>query len=934
MYFGVLGSLCVHDGTGEIRISSPKQRALLAALLVAAGQPQDAGYLIDVLWNDGMAGSRRALQMQMVRLRQTVGERLADRIVTRPGGYLIEVGPAELDISRFTDLCERGHRAAREGDWVQASRLLSDSLKLWRGSPLQDVPSDRLQMEYVPRLTELRMAAIETSVDARLNLGEHDILAGELRELVRQHPLRERFAAQLMTALHRSGRQADALAAYRDARQQLVTELGIEPGADLQALHRHILNGNEPAVSAPDGGPEHVRPTGSLPIPAQLPADIGDFTGRAGHVSELSGVLADGTGAGGATAVTLIVITGPAGVGKTTLAVHAGHLHRHRFPDGQLYINLGAAGGRPAAPGEVLSRFLRDLGLDWPAIPQDADERAALYRSMTSDRRLLIVLDDVHSSAQVRALIPAGRGNAVLITSRHRLPSLDAARHMHLNVLGVRESRAMFTCVVGAARAAAEPGAVNRILAVCAGLPLALRIAAARLATQPERTIGELADRLADTARRLDVLYAEDRAVRASFQVSYTDLAAIPAAGSDAMRAFRLFGLWDGPTISLPAAAALTGQSELVTQALAETLIDANLLESRAPRQYQFHDLMRIYALERAECEDAAADRKLALGRLFSWYLRTADNACGLIEPQRHALPVPAAGTAAEPLTFRSRQEALSWCDSENENLVAATRQLARLESDDHAWRLPAVLAPYYNLRKLWTEWIATHQIGLASASRNRDASGQARMLLELGRAHTDLRRFDEAVGFYQQALTLFRTAGDEQSALRTLINLASLYGARGMPAAAFAASQEGLRVCLDLGEELAEAVVRGNLGCVCTELGRHDEAIENFRLALAIREKRGDLYGQGFVHHNLGETYRLLRRDQESADHLGRALAIRQQIGDRYGEAITLAQIGELFLGQQRRAQARENLAAALLIFEDIAAPDADTIKAMLSDL
>jgi tetratricopeptide (TPR) repeat protein len=821
--------------------------------------------------------------------------------------------------------------AGREGNWAQATELLRESLGLWSGSPLQDVSSERLHTRWVPHLTDLRLFAIESCIDARLNLGEHDMLTGELMELVRQHPLRERFAAQLMLALYRSGRQADALAAYRAARQQLVTE----PGAELQTLHERILGGEEPGalfVSAPG----QVRHAGTRPVPAQLPADIGDFTGRMGQLDLLDEIL---SGDGHRAAVTVVAVTGPAGVGKTTLAVHAGHRHRRQFPDGQLFVSLGGACGQQAKSEEVLGRFLRDLGIDWPAVPRDADERAALYRSIMSDRRMLIVLDDACNGAQVRPLIPAGHGNAVLVTSRRRLASLDAARHLDLGVLGVPESRAMFTRVVGGARAGTEPGAVDRVLAVCAGLPLAVRIAAAHLVTQPGRTIGELADRLADTAQRLDVLSAEDRGIRASFQVSYADLAATPPGGSDAVRAFRLLSLWDGPFLSRPAAAALTSHSEHVTGALADALIEANVLESGSPHRYQFHDLMRLYARERAEREETRADRDLAMRQLFSWYLLTADRACRLIEPQRDGPGVPGGGATVLPLAFRSREEAIRWCDSESANLVAAIRQQAQAGHDDHAWRLPAILAPYYNLRKLWADWITTHEIGLASASRASDVLGQPWMFTGLGRAHTDLRQFDEAASSYRQALEMFHQAGDEHGVLWTLIGVAALDGTRGKPEAVITGCREALRMCVELGDEQARAVALGNLACALVETGRHDEAIASFRQALAIRSNRGDLYGQGLIHHNIGETYRMLGRDAEAAGHLSQALEIRREVGDRYGEALTLGQLGELFFAQQP-AQARDYLAAKLRILQDLGtsgatgtdSPQAAKFRAMLA--
>ncbi len=923
----------VHDGNREVTVSSPKQRALLAGLLVTAGRTQETSRLIDVLWDDGVSGTRDALQMQMVRLRRAVGDQIASRIITRSNGYLIEVRSDELDISRFTDLCGHGRRAAQEENWEQAIQLLREALDLWSGSPFEDVPSERLQVEYAPHLLETHLEAIELSIDAQLNMGYQRNLVAELRELVRNHPFREGFVGQLMLALHCSGRRADALATYRNARHRLVTELGVEPGAKLQALQQQILGGDETGVVvAPIRSAAQIRRAGSAP--AQLPADIGDFTGRVDYLSELEELLRTCHGPQERTAVTVVAFTGAGGVGKTTLAVHAAHRHRGRFPDGQLYINLRGTGDQPVAPGDALGQFLRGLGLDWPAIPVEADERAALYRSMLSGRRVLVVLDDARDAAHVRPLIPAGSRNAVLITSRDRLVSLDAVERLHLGVLDEDEARALFTRIVGDIRVTAEPDATVQVLAVCAGLPLAVRIAAAHLAAQPARTIDALAGQLTDVAQRLDVLQADDRSVRASFQVSYAALTrAARVGGADPMRVFRLLSLWDGPAISLPAAAAMTGLPESVTEVCAETLVRAHLLESLSPRQFQFHDLMQVYALEQAVHEETEADRVLAIRRIFAWYLHTAEGARSLIEPYRRSPFLPA-DIEVTALAFKSRDEAVSWCDSERANLVSATRQQARQGFDNYAWRLPTALAPYYNLRKLWTDWITTHQIGLESATRESDSFGQACILADLGRAYTDRRRFDEAGDSYRWALRLFREVGDGPEVLRILANLASMYGERGQPMAALAASDEALRTSRQLGEQRTEAIILGNMGFACAELGRFGDAVGHLQLALKIRQNQNDLHGQGFIHQNLGEVYRNLRRDEEAAEHYRHALEIRQQLGDRFGEATTLASLGQLSAGQQQYAEARECWTTALRIFQDLDAPETVKIQAWLDDL
>jgi len=939
MHFALLGPLRVHDGNREITVSSPKQRALLAGLLLMAGRTQETSRLIDVLWSDGASGSRDALQMQMVRLRRSVGDLIASRIVTRPNGYLIEVEPDDLDVNRFTRLCERGRRAAQAGNWEQTSQMLREALALWSGSPFQDVPSERLQVEYAPHLTEMHLDAIELRIDAQLNMGDQDNLVGELQELVSNHPFREGFVGQLMLALQRAGRRVDALATYRNARHRLVSELGVEPGTKLQMLHQQILDGQEsdvqvvPARSA--GVSQRVSsPSAPAPAPAQLPADIGDFTGRVRHLGELGELLGTRHGPRQHNAVTVVAVTGAGGAGKTTLAVHAGHQHRGSFPDGQLYINLRGTGDQPVTPEDALGRFLRGLGLDWPAIPVAAEERAALYRSMLSDRRVLVVLDDARDAAHVRPLIPAGSRNAVLITSRDHLESLDAVERLRLGVLEEAEARTLLTRIVGDTRVLAEPEATARVLEVCAGLPLALRIAAAHLAAQPARTVDALAGRLSDMAQRLDALAADDRSVRASFQVSYAALARTVRAGSaDPMRVFRLLSLWDGPVISLPAASAMTGLPQSASEACADTLIRAHLLESPSPHHYQFHDLMRVYALEQAVREETEADRALALHRIFAWYLHTAERACGLIEPHRRG-PSAVADIEVTPLAFSSRDEAVSWCDSERVNLVSATGQQARQGFDDYAWRLSAILAPYYNLRKLWADWIATHRIGLESATRNSDSSGQAWILAGLGRAYTDRRCFAEAGDSYQRAMRLFREVGEAREALRMLANLASMHAERGDLTAALAAFEEALRMSRHLGEEHTEAIVLGNMGFACVELGRFDQALEHLQLALKIRHNRNDFYGEGFIYHNLGEAYQKLRLGEEAAKHYRRALEIRRQLGDRFGEAVTLASLGQLFIGQEQDVKAREYLTAALQMFRDLDAPEAAEVESWLDGL
>ncbi len=386
------------------------------------------------------------------------------------------------------------------------------------------------------------------------------------------------------------------------------------------------------ASEAPETAPGSAP---HIPRPAQLPADIGDFTGRETPVEQLCALLlgADATSSPGA--VRIAVVNGAAGLGKTTLAVHAAHQVREQFPDGQLYVDLLGASAQPADPGEVLARFLRDLGVEGDKVPARDDERAALYRTRLTGRRVLILLDNAQDAAQVRQLLPGSSSCAVLVTTRNRTPDLVSTRFVDLNVLEDSEALALFSRVVGPERAAAEPDATAEVLVACAGLPLAIRICAARLAARSQWRVGTLAARLRNVHRRLDELSIGDLAVRASFQVSYDSLRS-PARGVDPARVFRLLGLWQGTSISLAAAAVLVGAADDDAEDALETLVDANLLESPAPDWYRFHDLLRVYATERAQAEEPEAARAEAVGRLLRWYLDAAEAAANAVSPHRY----------------------------------------------------------------------------------------------------------------------------------------------------------------------------------------------------------------------------------------------------------------------------------------------------------
>ena len=417
-------------------------------------------------------------------------------------------------------------------------------------------------------------------------------------------------------------------------------------------------------------------------------------------------------------AVRIALVAGSGGLGKTSLAVHAAHRVRASFPDGQLYVDLLGATAHPLPPADVLARFLRDLGVDGRDIPAEDDERAARYRTVLAGRRMLVVLDNARDAAQVRPLLPGAASCAVLVTTRSRMPDLASTRLVDLNVLDDDEALTLFTKVVGDERAAAEPEATAELLLACAGLPLAIRICAARLATRSGWTIRAMANRLRDEHRRLDELRVGDLAVRASFQVSFASLpTSAPPGGIAPADAFRMLGLWHGPSISSAAAAALFGTPEYLASDALETLVDAHLLESTSPDRYKFHDLLRVYSSERAVADLSEPDRDAAIGRLLRWYVRTADAAATAVSPHRYNMPLGRRPRMTWPRSASPPpRSALAWYDGERANLVAATRQAAESGLHDIAWRLPAPLFQIFNSRGNWADCIATHRIALDSA--------------------------------------------------------------------------------------------------------------------------------------------------------------------------------------------------------------------------
>jgi DNA-binding SARP family transcriptional activator len=923
--FTVLGTLRAM-AEDEPAALPPKERVVLATLLLRAGRVVSVSALATAIWDDDPPSSaRNTIQGQVKRLRQALGPE-SGRIVTRSPGYLIEVQPGELDLWAFTDLRERAQEAETASAWDQAAKLLREALVLWGGDPLSDVPSAYLQRTEVPRLAELRYEALLSRIDADLRLGRHSAVTAELRGLVAEHPFQERFWEQLMLALYRDGRQGEALAAYQQARRTLSSKLGIDPGPRLQELHNQILTG-EPALAiittavTPQSGPV------PRDRPQQLPADLPDFTGRDGESRRLRDLLAnpDGDRPG---SVVIASVAGPGGIGKTALAVHVAHQVAEWFPDGQLFVGLGGATS-PASAADVLARLLRDLGVPESSIPAAADERAARYRTAIADRKMLIVLDDALSSVQVRPLLPGTGGSAVLVTSRSALAGIAGSAFTSLSVLSPVSSRALFTSIVGEHRAADDPDATDEVVASCAGLPLAIRIAASRLAARPGWTTAQLSELLGSERQRLGELATGDMAVRASFEISYL---ALPPGQPDPARAFRLFGLAEMQTLALPALAALCEASVADTAHAAASLLDGHLLESPEPGRFQAHDLLRIYATERAGTDETAGSRHSALRRLLTWYQHTL-NACVQefrnvkqpvpLEPLPPFVPEPCVATLAE---------AVEWLRAEQANLVQTVTIASANDMHDLCWQLAWLLRHYFDWYGRWTESAEVLATGLRAAEIAGNKAATAALLNGMGSARWKLGELQAATECYEQALAIRRQLGDDKGASTILSNLGLVDVAAGMTTSAIGRFTEALKVNRELEYPFGEALSLTNLGYACEKTGRLDEALEHYLQGLDIRVEHCSLNDQAASLHSIGALLITMGRVHDAMDYLGRGLKICEDNHVRYGKGVTLTSIGDGHLALGEHADALQAWQRAYEILTDLGAPEAEEARRRLT--
>ncbi|MEU4196951.1 BTAD domain-containing putative transcriptional regulator [Kribbella sp. NPDC026611] len=623
LLFQVLGPLRVTRAGQPVKVPPGQLSVILATLLLRPNQVVPASDLIGQLWNGRRSPrARQNLHVYTTRLRQVLGPDGPAVIRTEDGGYVASASAESLDLLRFTELLGRVDRAHAAGNLALEASLAAEAVDLWQRPILSNVASDGIQRDEVDHLEELWAIAVEHRIGAELSLGRHAELVPRLLGLVAEWPLRERYWAQLMTALYRSGRQSDALSAYRKLRIILTDELGVDPGPEVQQLHQRILNSDTTLFDAA-GNPQIVR---MRTVPAQLPAASPNFTGRAVEVEQLMESLAPSESAGPVMAVA--AINGMPGVGKTTLAVYAAQKLASRFPDGQLFIDLHGFSKDvlPVQPADALERLLLALDVPVSEIPCRTEDRSALYRSKLADTRTLIVLDNARDERQVRPLLPGAAGCAVLVTSRTALSGPDNACTLSLGLLPPEDAVTLFAHIAELP-VIGPPETLLELVEMCGRLPLAIRIAGTRLRSHPSWGVHELADQLRDPNRRLSVLDVGEWSIAGALALSYRNLT------GPQQQLYRFLGLHPGVEVEAAAAAAMIGRSTEETSGLLEKLLDAHLLSEPAPDRFRFHPLVRIHAAALSARNDPSEARSAVLVRLIDHYTVSAG--------MRTATPVP-----------------------------------------------------------------------------------------------------------------------------------------------------------------------------------------------------------------------------------------------------------------------------------------------------
>ncbi|GAB3878568.1 BTAD domain-containing putative transcriptional regulator [Kibdelosporangium lantanae] len=869
----MLGPLSVSRDGEDVNLGWAKQQTVLAVLLLEMNRPVPVPRIVDAVWGQPPPrDARNVLQTNISRLRRVLAG--ADVLVSTDGGYLLRGDPDHVDTSVF----DRHLAAARDhhsrDDLLAAVAEVDLALGLWRGEPFSGLTGTVIDAER-QRLRELHVDAQELRAAILLDSGQHEAAVADLTKLTGDHPLRESLRARLMTALYRAGRQADALAAYQDIRRQLADQLGVDPGPELAELHQRILRADLPTP----GAKRAVR--------NDLPGDLADFTGRAAETTQLltdrpTGVIA--------------AIDGMAGVGKTALAVHAAHQLADRYPDAQLFIDLHGhtSGQPPVSPSAALDTLLRTLGVPTERIPTDLEARSALWRAELANRSVLVVLDNAADAAQVRPLLPGTARTLALITSRRQLVDLDFVQTLSLDVLPLADAVALFHTVAGPDRATADPDAVRDVVEQCGRLPLAIRIAAARLRTRPSWTVGHLAARL-----RLTELSAGDRSVAAAFTLSYEHLE------PPLRRMFRLLGVHSGPDIDVAAAAALAATDAVTAERLLEDLVDAHLLQQPTAGRYRFHDLLRQHARITAFAETPEADRLAALRRAVDFYLHTAYAGSRLLDQQHPPIDIAPPAEGAVPEVLADDMAAMVWFDRNQDCVLAAQSAAEEQGWDTAVWQLAWTLDNFQYRRGHIQTNVTSWRAGLAAAQRLGDVGVQARAHRRLGLTLAHSGATEEALHHLQQSLALSHEVGDTLGEAGAHVVLALAWTRLRDDRQALDHATRSLTLYRLVGNTKWEIRTLGIIGACHARLGDQDRARAYCESALNLCRQHDDLYGQADNLDALGAIATHTHQHAEAARNYEQAFALWSTIDNTYRQADTLANLGraQASLGHHEKA-------------------------------
>ncbi|MET9634517.1 BTAD domain-containing putative transcriptional regulator [Lentzea sp. NPDC006480] len=906
---GLLGEVEARVGDLQIVLGPPRQRAVLAILAMRANQAVSRGELIDGVWGDAVPPTvEGSVHTYIHGLRRALSVAGRD-LLTRTGtGYHLVLVPGELDLAVVESQVRHARAVAASGEHSVAADLFGECLAMWRGVPLSGVPGPFADTERV-RLTNLRYELVEERADLMLAAGRHrDVLAG-LDDAIKAEPYRERMRAQLMLALYRSGRRAEALAEFDAVRRLLADELGLEPGSALTDLQLRMLR------SDPELDPATEPWSGSrASIPSQLPHEVPDFVGRVGEMTQLS-QWRSATESGNP-ALLISAIDGAGGIGKTSLAVRFARHVVDSYPDGQLYLDLrGFDPNRPPMTAfDALGQLLGALGST--SFPSEPDALVSTYRSLLSGRRFLILLDNAASTEQVRDLLPGESNNLVLITSRNRLSGLvarDGARRLTLGLLSSAEAVELLRRVVGPERIDAEPEEAATLARLCGYLPLALRIAAEKVSSMPNSSLGELVANLIDEQSRLDVFGVDDdemSSVRGVFSWSYRSLD--PALA----RTFRLLGLVRGPDIGVAAAAALVDRPAHDVEDLLKTLSEQHLLETNADR-FSFHDLVNVYAGELVAREETSQERTNAIHRLMDWYLQSMRLTELCIDPGYPLFALNTKGMRRELPNADARESADAWFKIEAPNVLALTQYLADLGERHAAWQLAWFLYDHYYSTGLLTEWIAVLNIGLSSSRYSGDPNAEMRSLMALGIAYSRLGQNEIAADHLERSLILARKINDTEFLLVTLANLGSTLREMKQHDRGILCAQEALNLAINgTGTNYHKAGALDSLVDLYVDSGQLEHALRYGEIGLEVARASKVGVVEANILVNLGHTYRDLGAVAEAVREYEAALDLCKTLGDRYHEALALLGIAELHRRKARYDEAREQAQLALGIF------------------